>query len=108
MDMEAQMKELRESVGSLEKLMQGYKIKLFWYLAILTVSTLGTLSYQVTALYHVHKTGKRIDALLTQAEKLTDPKALAGGVAGLIGSGKDAAKDKADSLREGLGGKEPD
>ncbi len=108
MEMEGQMKELKESVGSLEKLMQGYKIKLFWYLAILTVSTLGTLSYQLSALYHIHKTGKRIDALLTQAEKLTDPKALAGGAAGLVGGGKDAAKDKAGSLLERLGGKKSD
>jgi hypothetical protein len=95
-------KELETKLGSLEKLMKGYRLKLYWYLGILTLSTLGTLTYQVTATWQIHKIGslfqekiqsvdKRVDAILSKVEEIKklDPSLLlrGGGEKGAMDSG---------------------
>lgn len=105
---QALQKELETKLGSLEKLMRGYRLKLYWYLGILTLSTLGTLSYQVTAAWQIHRIGSmfqekiqsvdaRVDAILAKVEKL-DPSSILGGA----GGAKDAAGGDAGEAVKGL------
>lgn len=113
MDSTARIQELQQDLelklGSLEKLMRGYRLKLYWYLAILTVSTLGTVSYQVTAAWQIHKIGNmfqdkielvdsRVDEILSSVEKLL-PRRGAGGAAG---AARDAAASEPASVIQGL------